>query len=198
MFLKLLVWLFLRDFQLGLVLPRYVCTFLTLGSLSSSSSSIARFGAKAAIFAWYMMFSGRQSPASWQSGLSFSGQGPVGHLVRLPVQGLVARVVGGDAFIQYLEELLADIGGDRSAEGRIEPTNVPFSPSPPLLLLLGLLSPKFQNLFSQFLRFPKFPNFKTKFPNVLQNLVAAWFLPNFYRFFLQKLSSKFPNFTKIS
>ena len=50
------------------------------------------------------------------------------------------------------------------------------------------LSSKFQNLVSQFLRFPKFPNFKTKFPNFQQNLVATWFLPNFYRF------SKFPNF----
>ena len=47
------------------------------------------------------------------------------------------------------------------------------------------LSSKFQNLVSQFLRFPKFPNFKTKFPNFQQNLVATWFLPNFYRFFSQ-------------
>ena len=53
---------------------------------------------------------------------------------------------------------------------------------------ISKLSSKFQNLVSQFLRFPKFPNFKTKFPNFQQNLVATWFLPNFYRF------SKFPNF----
>ena len=57
---------------------------------------------------------------------------------------------------------------------------------------------KFQNLVFQFLRFP---NFKTNFSNFLQNLGAAWFLPNFFRYFSLKIffqisefRRKLPNF----
>ena len=61
------------------------------------------------------------------------GQWPVADLYRLPVQSFVTRVAGREALVQDLEELPADVGGDRSAERWIEP--VDFSFFPPLLLL---------------------------------------------------------------
>ena len=60
---------------------------------------------------------------------------PVAHLDRLPVEGLVTWVARREAFVKDSEELLADIGDDRSAEGGIEPTDVLLPLPPPLPLL---------------------------------------------------------------
>ena len=42
------------------------------------------------------------------------GHRPVGDFDRLPIQGLVARVVGGEALVQDLEELSANVGDDQA------------------------------------------------------------------------------------
>ena len=59
------------------------------------------------------------------------GQGPVGDLHCLPVEGLVARVTRREALVQDLQKLPADVGTDGSAPGRVEPVHFPCSPPPP-------------------------------------------------------------------
>ena len=66
------------------------------------------------------------------------GHRPVGHLDRLPVENLVTRMAGGEALVQDLKELFADVGGDRAAERGVEPADVSLpSPPSPRPLLLG-------------------------------------------------------------
>ena len=67
------------------------------------------------------------------------GHRPVGDFDCLPIQGLVARVAGGEALVQDLEELSANVGDDRFAKGRIEPADLTLSLFPPSHLLLPRL-----------------------------------------------------------
>ena len=69
------------------------------------------------------------------------GHRPVADLDGLAIQHLVARVCRREALVQDGQELLADVGGDRPAEWRIEPGYFPSPPPPPpgRLLLPGLV-----------------------------------------------------------
>ena len=51
----------------------------------------------------------------------------------------MARVAGGEALVQDLEELSANVGDDRFAKGRIEPADLTLSLFPPSHLLLPRL-----------------------------------------------------------